>query len=191
PATVGLEGMSLNGILLMENDGRVTYDRIGKAASAVQGSGDPLNACMPTPRFTNVPHHYWKTSLEWCDKSIATAGDKWVGYGTPTGGSCQAFKDTTHVYPRFYKYGALAGTDNYNQAAFERVDLDIGQRATQTFTHTFRDATNTVQTVVRSWDEEMTNYANWFAYYRTSIQAVKTVTSIVFNLIDEQYRVGF
>jgi type IV pilus assembly protein PilY1 len=38
---------------------------------------------------------------------------------------------------------------------------------------------------------EMTNYANWFAYYRTRLQAVKTVTSITFNELDSKYRVGF
>ena len=44
----------------------------------------------------------------------------------------------------------------------------------------------------------MTNYANWFAYYRTRLTAVKTVTSLAFlgktagtlNL-DDQYRIGF
>ena len=190
-SSVGLEGLTVQGMLFMENDGRVTYDHTGKAASALLGGGDPTNACMPTARFTSVPHHYWKTSLEWCDKSIATAGDKWVGYGTATGGSCQSFKDSTHVYPRFFRYGALGGTDNDSQAAFERVDLDIAKRATQTFTHNYRDATNTVQTITRTFDEEMTNYANWFAYYRTRIQAVKTVTSLVFNDLDDTYRVGF
>ena len=39
----------------------------------------------------------------------------------------------------------------------------------------------------------MTNYANWFAYYRTRIQAVKTVTSLAFNDLvpGTDYRVGF
>jgi type IV pilus assembly protein PilY1 len=37
----------------------------------------------------------------------------------------------------------------------------------------------------------MTNYANWFAYYRTRIQAVKTVTSASFSEVDAKYRVGF
>ena len=36
----------------------------------------------------------------------------------------------------------------------------------------------------------MTNYANWFAYYRTRIQAVKTVTSSCSGT-SSKYRVGF
>src|SRR5581483_6982531 len=101
------------------------------------------------------------------------------------------FNDATHIYPRFYKFGADPGTDNYSTPAFERVDLDVTKRGLQNFTHTWKDSTATVQTITRTFDEEMTNYANWFAYYRTRIQAVKTVTSLVFNLLDDTYRVGF
>ncbi len=153
--------------------------------------GAGANACTATPRFTNIPHHYWKTSVEWCDQQVSTAGDKWLWYGSPVGGSCQAFKDATHIHPRFYQFGADPGTDNVAKAAFERVDLDVSKRATATYTHTWKDATGTVLTVTRSFDEEMQNYANWFAYYRTRIQAVKTVTSLVFKELDDQYRVGF
>ncbi len=37
----------------------------------------------------------------------------------------------------------------------------------------------------------MTNYANWYAYYRTRILAAKTTTAIAFNIVDNKYRVGF
>ena len=37
----------------------------------------------------------------------------------------------------------------------------------------------------------MTNYANWFAYYRTRIQAAKTVISQNFIYLDDEFRVGF
>ena len=37
----------------------------------------------------------------------------------------------------------------------------------------------------------MTNYANWFAYYRTRILAAKTTTAIAFNIVDNTYRAGF
>ncbi len=131
--------------------------------------------------------------------AIATAGDKWSGFGTPTGGSCQSFKDATHVYPRYYRFGADPGTDNVATPAFERIDLDIAKRTTATFTHTWKDAQGNAETVTRTFDggtpdvSEMTNYANWFAYYRTRIQAVKTVTSLAFNDLvpGTDYRVGF
>lgn len=42
-----------------------------------------------------------------------------------------------------------------------------------------------------TYDEEMTNFANWFSYYRTRMQMMKTSTSRAFKTIDTRYRVGF
>jgi type IV pilus assembly protein PilY1 len=149
--------------------------------------GTGADACTVTNHWQPVPRHYWKVSVEWCDKQIATAGDKWLNYGTPTGGSCQSFRDGSHIYPRFYQFGGAAGDDNYSTAAFTRVDLDISKRLTAVYDHGVDGDGNPIK---RSFDEEMTNYANWFAYYRTRIQAVKTVTSLAFTELDDTFRVG-
>jgi type IV pilus assembly protein PilY1 len=51
-----------------------------------------------------------------------------------------------------------------------------------------------------SYEQEMTNYANWFAYYRTRMQMMKTATSRAFAALDTdeniaagatRYRVGY
>ena len=42
-----------------------------------------------------------------------------------------------------------------------------------------------------SYAEEMTNFANWYAYYRTRIQTMKTNAGRAFLPIDDKYRVGF
>jgi hypothetical protein len=42
-----------------------------------------------------------------------------------------------------------------------------------------------------SYTEEMQNYANWYSYYRTRMQLMKSATSIAFNQLDGNYRVGF
>ncbi|MFV1921090.1 MAG: pilus assembly protein [Methylotenera sp.] len=39
--------------------------------------------------------------------------------------------------------------------------------------------------------EEMTNYANWYTYYRTRIQMMKTSTSIAFKDVGSDFRMGF
>ncbi len=175
--------------------GRYNYPDSRYNTPVTAGTG--INACVSSNRYALVPRHYYKTSVEWCDKQIATAGDKWLGYGTPTGGSCKNAQDATHVSPRFYQFGQDPGTDNYALPAFQRIDLDIAKRFTATYTHTWKDDSNTPVTITRSFDgatpdvSEMTNYANWFAYYRTRIQAVKTVTSLAFKELDTKYRVGF
>ncbi len=44
---------------------------------------------------------------------------------------------------------------------------------------------------VCTYEEEMTNYANWYAYYRTRMQMMKTSASIAFSTVDDQFRVGY
>ena len=39
--------------------------------------------------------------------------------------------------------------------------------------------------------QEMTNYANWYTYYRTRAQMMKTATSLAFKDIGDDFRVGF
>lgn len=42
-----------------------------------------------------------------------------------------------------------------------------------------------------NYREEMTNYANWWTYYQTRLQAMKTSVSRAFKTLDERFRVGF
>lgn len=44
---------------------------------------------------------------------------------------------------------------------------------------------------VCNYTEEMTNYANWWAYYRTRMQSMKTAASLAFKSMDYRYRIGF
>ena len=37
----------------------------------------------------------------------------------------------------------------------------------------------------------MTNYANWWTYYRTRMQTMKTATSLAFAVLDEKFRIGY
>lgn len=42
-----------------------------------------------------------------------------------------------------------------------------------------------------TYREEMRNYANWYTYYRSRMQLMKTSTSLAFESIDDNLRVGF
>ncbi|HRI91772.1 MAG TPA: PilC/PilY family type IV pilus protein [Accumulibacter sp.] len=42
-----------------------------------------------------------------------------------------------------------------------------------------------------TYAEEMTNYANWWAYYRTRMQTMKTATSLSFEPTDQRQRIGY
>lgn len=41
-----------------------------------------------------------------------------------------------------------------------------------------------------TYNEEMTNFANWWTYYRTRMQSMKTAASQAFKTLDSRYRVG-
>ena len=76
------------------------------------------------------------------------------------------------------------GTPSVN--SFSRVDivpttLSYSKAASRT------DCAGTTCT----YDEEMTNFANWYSYYRTRMQMMKTSTSHAFKTIDSRFRVGF
>src|SRR4029453_12494891 len=46
-------------------------------------NGTGPDACTTTDHWQATPRHYWKTSVEWCDKFITIgSGDKWENYGT-------------------------------------------------------------------------------------------------------------
>ena len=42
-----------------------------------------------------------------------------------------------------------------------------------------------------SYTEEMQNFANWYSYYRTRMLMMKSATTLAFNQLDGNYRVGF
>ena len=42
-----------------------------------------------------------------------------------------------------------------------------------------------------TYTQEMTNYANWYAYYRTRITMMKTAAGLAFYTVDDKFRVGF
>ncbi|MEP7181564.1 MAG: PilC/PilY family type IV pilus protein [Betaproteobacteria bacterium] len=143
--------------------------------------------CGTVPSTVSIPRHYWKTSVEWCTTRIVTANDKWERFGL-SDGTCQDTHDATHIYPRFYTFGKTKAdpeyADNVANPAFERVDLDITNRAACNGTPCYKHDWSTAKgpkNVTRGFDAEMTNYANWFTYYRTRILATKTTTSLAYQ----------
>ena len=42
-----------------------------------------------------------------------------------------------------------------------------------------------------TYAQEMTNYGNWWTYYRTRMQGIKSAASLAFKKIDNRYRVGY
>jgi Tfp pilus assembly protein, tip-associated adhesin PilY1 len=135
-----------------------------------------------------APLHYYKTSMKWC-KSTRSSGDL-KGSADPgvNFSNCQNDYDTDHVYPYYYsQFGEYTGkTDNEKYPAFEVVTLDPVQDKDKTYTHQFyNEEKGAMDSFTRTFDEEMTNFANWAAYYRTRAAAIKTTASQAFASIKE------
>ncbi|MEP7329924.1 MAG: PilC/PilY family type IV pilus protein [Betaproteobacteria bacterium] len=118
-----------------------------------------------------IPRHYYSiASVQFCNSVNGTANAQWKGFGVA--GTCQTKND-------------LNTTNNVKYGKFTRTGL-VNDGRTFPYTDPFSGVSGT-----RTYAEEMTNYANWYAYYRTRILAAKTTTAIAFNIVDNKYRAGF
>lgn len=132
-----------------------------------KGVGD--GTCGSVASTVNIPRHYYSVaSVQFCNTPDPTVNGPWKGFGS---GTCQTKNDLNTK--NIAKYGKFTRTGLVNDG--------------RTFPYT--DAFGVAG--ARTYAEEMSNYANWYAYYRTRILAAKTTTAIAFNLVDKQFRVGF
>ena len=92
--------------------------------------------------------------------------------------------------------GSPASPPVFVPGAFTRIDIVPGV----TYGNIVVDGTTVVDRSRRTdcsaapnctYAEELQNFANWFAWYRTRMQSMKTSVSRAFVTIDSTYRVGF
>lgn len=107
-------------------------------------------------------------------KSTTIAGKTTAVTGPANNPDCQAVQSGTYGSPRF-------GT-------FTRVDI-----VPTTATYTNRpNRTDCANRPTCTYAEEMTNFANWYAYYSTRLSMMKTASGRAFSGIrDNSLRVGF
>lgn len=106
--------------------------------------------------------------IRWCN----TRDNANVKTAVSEGGKCQARYDSTHKYPRyglFKRVNIVSSVASYPKAV-ARTDC-----AGSTCTYT----------------EELVNFSNWYAYYRSRMQMMKSAAGRAFVALDGRYRVGF
>ena len=116
--------------------------------------------------------------VRWCNSTANAAA-------AVSNGSCQAVRTNTYQYAR-YPTRQLAASSNF-PGSFERVDI-VPSRTTYPRAATRTDCLDASSC---SYAEEMTNFANWWAYYRTRMQMMKSSTSQAFGAVSADYRVGY
>lgn len=77
--------------------------------------------------------------------------------------------------------GGASGTNT-----FSRVDI-----VPATTSYTYYSARSCASGTYCTYDEEMTNFANWYAYYHTRMQMMKSAVGMAFQPIDDKYNVGY
>lgn len=128
-----------------------------------------LTTCVlsGTPTGTNT----YPAPVRWCTNTT-NANNTAVVTGASGGTArCQAKYDSSHTYPRF--------------GLFSRVNIISGNTYPKASTRT--DCAGSSCT----YGEEITNFGNWYAYYRTRMQMMKTAAGRGFGTLDDRYRVGF
>lgn len=124
----------------------------------------------------NVPSYVRYCKRDSTSPVEKTATDLTV---SPNGTKCQA------------RYTGNGGSD-YRVARyglFERVDVKSGNTFEKYSTRT--DCSGAIGAGGCSYDEEMTNIGNWYAYYSNRIKLMKSASAHAMLSLDESYRVGF
>ncbi len=165
-----------------------------------------------TPTTVGGVAYTYPAALRWCNN--ARGRDRRVDGATvaAVGNACQALRNgtfnapryptlrlhtapLTHAPGRFYRIDIVPGKASYGNLCVSNtgtVTERLGSCLAGEFTALDRsdrnDCTNRPNC---TYSEELANFANWFAWYRSRIQSAKSSVSIAFQSVDQRYRVGF
>jgi len=118
--------------------------------------------------------------VRWCNSAANAAA-------AVANGSCQAVRTNTYQYAR-YPTRHLSAASTF-PGSFERVDI-VSTRDAYPKAASRIDCGGESVTIC-NYEQEMTNFANWWAYYRTRMQMMKSSTSHAFGAVTSAYRVGY
>jgi type IV pilus assembly protein PilY1 len=144
--------------------------KVGSGGYSATKSGTDvivITAPMSAGALSGVKVEVTVSAQAGCIVSHTAASNAFTGYKAPTAESGSAT-------PTYY-------------GRFERVDITSGK----TFTKYAARADCTASAGQCSYDEEMTNFANWWAYYRTRMQTMKAGVATAFDPLDDKFRIGF
>ncbi|HLB14978.1 MAG TPA: PilC/PilY family type IV pilus protein [Burkholderiales bacterium] len=165
--------------------------------------GLPFNSGNPDEREyadNSNPHYYDIIPQEFCsDLDMTTcqatqtavfAFPSYVRFCRTTTAATQAAVPTggspALCIGKYIDQGATQWT-RPRYGKFQRVDI-----VPATATYAGRPSrTDCVGAPTCTYAEEMTNFANWYAYYRTRMQMMKSATGHAFIDLDDRYRIGF
>ena len=137
-------------------------------------SGPNLRSCVTQSAPTTA--NPYPAYLRWCSNLLLT--------------NCQANRiDGSYTLARYPGLGLNLGFVPGNQVStfIYLFNNSYSYPGTSAKAPTRTDCAGNTCT----YAEEMGNYANWYAYYQTRMQATKTAISLAFSGLDSSYRLGY
>jgi len=156
--------------------------------------------------IANQIHSYHSANPDWdASASGATVTITAPAVGTGNNGlvvkltwqtQTDAADGVTHIVTFSPATGAITLTGGKDPISAITLQTSLFKRtdivpATATYPHAPNRSDCTTSTSTCTYAEEMTNFANWFAYYRSRLQTTKSGVSISFSQLTDAYRVGF
>ncbi|MDR0587519.1 MAG: hypothetical protein LBG61_00865 [Burkholderiales bacterium] len=158
-----------------------------------------------------APLHYFKTRVKWCryyqsidassdgnKKTPETYIEGSLFMGSASAEDCRNDRTELYRYPYFYNpSGTFDEARHGKKAPFEVVVLDYtvtdAAKLASLMVHKITDEQGNDVVVTRSYEQELENYANWYAYYSNKTVAMRTVASFALSGIDLKHplQVGF
>ncbi len=157
-----------------------TAINVGTGTHGYTASGTGATATITAPAGTGPERNGFPMTF-------AESGLSDVTGVTLSGGS--APNDLEHTATNFSAGANATGASSWarqNVGDFVRTDIVSGQTYSR-----FPARTDCTGTTSCTYAEEITNFANWFAYYRTRLQMSKTSIGRAFLTLGSDFRVGF
>ncbi len=142
-------------------------------------SGSGSTVIITAPAGTGNERNGWP--LIWSDFGLTNVNGVTLGGGSTTG----ALDHTTSNFTGGSGVVAAAGWSRQKVGTFVRTNIVTGQTYTK-----FPARSDCVSTNC-TYAEELTNFANWFAYYRTRMMMAKTSIGRAFLSLGSDFRVGY
>jgi type IV pilus assembly protein PilY1 len=151
----------------------------GTGTHGYVASGSGRTVRITAPSSSGSERNGWP--MVWSDVGISDRDGLSLGDGVTLGA-------LTFTASNFAGGADATGASTWarsNVGTFVRVNIVSGQ------TYTKYPARNDCASTSCSYTEEMTNFANWFAYYRTRMMMAKTSIGRAFLSLGSDFRVGY
>jgi len=185
-------GTSLGGTRLLGNyilfDKNANANSVASAIASNIGSGGNIAAYVGGNSATSVCAQYGKNAVCLVDNT-SDSGGKTVSMGTLNNNTNNLkFVTLPTSVPDASAFDVIPVTTTplgAGAAIFVRTDI-VSSRASYPKAQGRTDCMGTSC----SYDEEMTNFANWYAYYKSRNQMMKTAVGQAFQSLSANYNVG-